>query len=460
MQIKNIGGVVIPVVNLKAKIPEELKVESITYGNLDKNNETIENYITGNDIEIPIDTPQIGETVYAYITTSVQNLKDNVEEDYITRNVEATLQYKINSEDINNIEEKINWKVKIAKYAENNPDSPDNPGNSDNPNRPGTYSISGYAWEDQNKDGTKAERDIGIQGIKAILVNVNTIKTIGTILTDENGYYRFNNVEPGEYQIIFEYNSKDYGLTEYKKTEEEEINSNAIKVEDGAAITDVIKVVDKNIHYINIGLVNIPVFDMSLTKRVSKITVQNAEETKTYNFNNAELAKVEINGKYINGSTVLVEYKIRVTNEGELAGTVEKIVDYMPKEMTFISDLNSAWVQESDGNLYNTELSKVEINPGETKEVTLVLRKKMTEDNTGTINNRAEIAEASNLSNTEDYDSIPGNKVQGEDDISTADVIIGIKTGEVILYTIITIISLTILGIGIYYINKKVLERK
>ena len=84
----------------------------------------------------------------------------------------------------------------------------------------------------------------------------------------------------------------------------------------------------------------------------------------------------------------------------------------------------------------------------------------MTEDNTGTINNRAEIAEASNLSNTEDYDSIPGNKVQGEDDISTADVIIGIKTGEVILYTIITIISLTILGIGIYYINKKVLERK
>ena len=460
MQIKNIGGVVIPVVNLKAKIPEELKVESITYGNLDKNNETIENYITGNDIEIPIDTPQIGETVYAYITTSVQNLKDNVEEDYITRNVEATLQYKINSEDVNNIEEKINWEVKIAKYTENNPDNPDNPDDSDNPNRPGTYSISGYAWEDQNKDGIKAERDIGVQGIKAILVNVNTVQTIGTILTDENGYYRFNNIEPGEYQIIFEYNSKDYGLTEYKKTKEEEINSNAIKVEDGAAITDVIKVLDKNIYYINIGLVNIPVFDMSLTKRVSKITVQNAEGTKTYNFNNEELAKVEINGKYINGSTVLVEYKIRVTNEGELAGTVEKIVDYMPKEMTFTSDLNSAWVQESNGNLYNTELSKVEINPGETKEVTLVLKKKMTEDNTGTINNRAEIAEVSNLSNTEDYDSIPGNKIQGEDDISTADVIIGIKTGEVILYTIITIISLTILGIGIFYINKKVLKRK
>lgn len=454
LQIKNIGGVNCYTTKVLFKLPEGLSFKNMYYG-VEEDNKQLEEKaptITEEWMEVPISILEVGKTTYAYITTVVEETTEDKE-----LLVEAIVQYKEKEEDVFQ-EEKLNWNVIVEKTeSENNPNDSND---QDNPNRPGTYSISGYAWEDQNKDGIKAQRDIGIQGIKAILVNVNTVETIGAILTDENGYYRFNNVEPGEYQIIFEYNSKDYGLTEYKKTEEEEINSNAIKVEDGAAITDVIKVVDKNIHYINIGLVNIPVFDMSLTKRVSKITVQNAEETKTYNFNNAELAKVEINGKYINGSTVLVEYKIRVTNEGELAGTVEKIVDYMPKEMTFTSDLNSAWVQESNGNLYNTELSKVEINPGETKEVTLVLRKKMTEDNTGTINNRAEIAEASNLSNTEDYDSIPGNKVQGEDDISTADVIIGIKTGEVILYTIITIISLTILGIGIYYINKKVLKRK
>ena len=454
LQIKNIGGVNCYTTKVLFKLPEGLSFKNMYYG-VEEDNKQLEEKaptITEEWMEVPISILEVGKTTYAYITTVVEETTEDKE-----LLVEAIVQYKEKEEDVFQ-EEKLNWNVIVEKTeSENNPNDSND---QDNPNRPGTYSISGYAWEDQNKDGIKAQRDIGIQGIKAILVNVNTVETIGSILTDENGYYRFNNVEPGEYQIIFEYNSKDYGLTEYKKTEEEEINSNAIKVEDGAAITDVIKVVDKNIHYINIGLVNIPVFDMSLTKRVSKITVQNAEETKTYNFNNAELAKVEINGKYINGSTVLVEYKIRVTNEGELAGTVEKIVDYMPKEMTFTSDLNSAWVQESNGNLYNTELSKVEINPGETKEVTLVLRKKMTEDNTGTINNRVEIAEASNLSNTEDYDSIPGNKVQGEDDISTADVIIGIKTGEVILYTIITIISLTILGIGIYYINKKVLKRK
>lgn len=454
LQIKNIGGVNCYTTKVLFKLPEGLSFKNMYYGVEEDNKQLEENQptITEEGIEVPISILEVGKTTYAYITTVVEETTEDKE-----LLVEAIVKYKEKQEDVFQ-EEKSNWNVIVEKTeSENNPNDSND---QDNPNRPGTYSISGYAWEDQNKDGIKAQRDIGIQGIKAILVNVNTVETIGAILTDENGYYRFNNVEPGEYQIIFEYNSKDYGLTEYKKTEEEEINSNAIKVENGAAITDVIKVADKNINYINIGLVNIPVFDMSLTKRVSKITVQNAEGTKTYNFNNTELAKVEINGKYINGSTVLVEYKIRVTNEGELAGTVEKIVDYMPKEMTFISDLNSAWVQESDGNLYNTELSKVEINPGETKEVTLVLRKKMTEDNTGTINNRAEITEVSNLSNTEDYDSIPGNKVQGEDDISTADVIIGIKTGEIILYTIITIISLTILGIGIYYINKKVLKRK
>lgn len=454
LQIKNIGGVNCYTTKVLFKLPEGLSFKNMYYGVEEDNKQLEENQptITEEGIEVPISILEVGKTTYAYITTVVEETTEDKE-----LLVEAIVKYKEKQEDVFQ-EEKSNWNVIVEKTeSENNPNDSND---QDNPNRPGTYSISGYAWEDQNKDGIKAQRDIGIQGIKAILVNVNTVQTIGTILTDENGYYRFNNVEPGEYQIIFEYSSKDYSLTEYKKTEEEEINSNAIKVENGAAITDVIKVADKNINYINIGLVNIPVFDMSLTKRVSKITVQNAEGTKTYNFNNTELAKVEINGKYINGSTVLVEYKIRVTNEGELAGTVEKIVDYMPKEMTFISDLNSAWVQESDGNLYNTELSKVEINPGETKEVTLVLRKKMTEDNTGTINNRAEITEVSNLSNTEDYDSIPGNKVQGEDDISTADVIIGIKTGEIILYTIITIISLTILGIGIYYINKKVLKRK
>ncbi len=44
-------------------------------------------------------------------------------------------------------------------------------------------------------------------------------------------------------------------------------------------------------------------------------------------------------------------------------------------------------------------LSDVKINPGESKEVTLILTKKMTENNLGTTYNTAEIASVSNSEN-------------------------------------------------------------
>ena len=36
--------------------------------------------------------------------------------------------------------------------------------------------------------------------------------------------------------------------------------------------------------------------------------------------------------------------------------------------MSFSSDLNKTWVQGADGNLYNSELKNITIEPGETKE--------------------------------------------------------------------------------------------
>ena len=127
--------------------------------------------------------------------------------------------------------------------------------------------------------------------------------------------------------------------------------------------------------------------------------------------------------------------------------------------MVFNSELNEEWYIGESKNAYNASLANTLINPGETKEVTLVLTKKMTNDNTGTINNVAEIYEASNDYGLQDIDSTPANKAQGEDDYSSADVVIGVKTGEDNVYVKITLISITVLGIGIYFINKKVLRK-
>ena len=76
----------------------------------------------------------------------------------------------------------------------------------------------------------------------------------------------------------------------------------------------------------------------------------------------------------------------------------------------------------------------------------------MTETNTGIINNNSEIKEDYNEKGIQDRDSTPGNNAQGEDDISSANVIITVKTGATVIYTIIVFIALIVLAVGIYFI--------
>ena len=71
--------------------------------------------------------------------------------------------------------------------------------------------------------------------------------------------------------------------------------------------------------------------------------------------------------------------------------------------------------------------------------------------------NTAEIAEVYNELGTNDVNSIPGNKVQGEDDLSKADLLISISTGREVMYIGLTISMIAIIAVGIYLIKKKVL---
>ena len=159
-------------------------------------------------------------------------------------------------------------------------------------------------------------------------------------------------------------------------------------------------------------------------------------------------------------STVIIEYLIRITNEGELAGYVNEIVDNMPKDLNFSSEMNNNWYQGIGGQLYTKELSNKIINPGKTEEITLTLVKSMNENNTGTTINVAEINETNNDFLISDIDSIPGNNVSEEDDISKAELIISIRTGSVGGYITLIIVIIAIIGIGTYLIKKRVLDKK
>ena len=130
----------------------------------------------------------------------------------------------------------------------------------------------------------------------------------------------------------------------------------------------------------------------------------------------------------------------------------------MPKDMTFSTDLNKTWVQDSNGNLTNTDLANIAIKPGETKTLSLVLKKNLNGENVGLSANTAEIAEAENSEKIQDINSTPANKANGENDMYTANVLVGIRTGNEILYITLAIVILIIITTGVYIINRKVLK--
>ena len=181
--------------------------------------------------------------------------------------------------------------------------------------------------------------------------------------------------------------------------------------------------------------------------------------TTTYEYNK-NVAKVEVLGSNLGKASVIIEYKIVVKNEGAISGYAKKIVDYLPSSLSFNSELNPDWFLANDGNVYNTTLADVELKPGEQKELTLIVMKTITENSVGIISNNAEIYESYNTKGLEDYNSKAGNKVQKENDMSSADVILSLVTGTIIKYTIITLSVIALLAGGIIFIKRRVLENK
>ena len=327
-------------------------------------------------------------------------------------------------------------------------------------------SISGIAWLDENENGKREENEKLLKDITVALQNLDG-KDRRYVKTQENGEYIFENVENGRYIIIFEYDTKKYVLTTYKASGvEQNINSDVENVtmtingeNKNVASTDTLNIKDNSLNNIDIGLKLSKVFDLELDKNITKITVANSSGTKVNKYKNVDLAKVEIKSKYINGSIVKIEYKIKVTNKGKIAGYAKKIVDYKPNDLEFNSRENPNW-KESGNSLYSESLANTIINPGESKEVTLVLTKKMTNNNTGLTNNMAEITEDYNVHGISDVDSKPNNKKGNEDDLGQANAIISISTGKNISYIIMTL--LITIGIGILaYINlRKIIYKR
>ncbi len=367
----------------------------------------------------------------------------------------------------------INHIIEADNEETSDPTNPNNPSNPNDPNgngnnnvddnniAKGNKTIMGTAWYDENANGKKEQGEKLLNNIKVKLLNVKTNNLVknqkGQILeatTNENGIYVLDKIANGEYIVIFEYDNVQYALTKYKvegvgEAENSDALSNKLLIENETkevASTDILTLNNQNISNINIGLIKLQKFDLQLNKSVSRILIQNASGTAVREYQDASLAKVEVPGKDLNGSTVIIEYKISVTNKGEIEGYAKKIADYIPSDLKFSSELNKDWYQTGN-TLYTDKLANEKIKAGETKTVVLTLTKAMTENNTGSVPNIAEIAEAYNELGIKDINSTPGNREKTENDYSSAETIISVKTGEEVVYTGLVITIIIALGI-------------
>ena len=462
--ITNVGESIVKNVNIVDVLPQELTYVESRY--IYNGEEVVDNNLRNGRVDFNIARIDPGETIEITIVARAGLLPDRNDK-------EVQNKVQISATGFDAIE--TNTVTNIIEYYE---DAHTGEEEGEDPTRPSNrYRITGTAWVDENMDGKRDASEQTLSGIQVILLNKNATSIIRDPDTNEskitttgsNGSYEFDNLPNGEYLVIFVYDSSNYSLTEYQKDGvSESFNSDAIDINitlDGkrriAAITDVITINGANARDIDIGLYTANKFDLKLDKYVDKITLTTPTiGTAEYNYN-SDVAKFEVLSRNFGRSSAVIEYKMVITNEGSVPGYVNKIVDYLPEEVSFNTELNADWYLSDNGNIYNASLANEKINPGETKEVTLIVSMKVTEDLIGTFSNTAEIYESYNEFGLQDIDSTAGNGINAEDDMSTADVVVAVVTGNaVIIYTIVALVVIALIGFGIYEIRKHVLIKK
>ena len=111
-------------------------------------------------------------------------------------------------------------------------------------------------------------------------------------------------------------------------------------------MTDTIEISNSNLRDIDIGLYVQEKFDLRLDKYISKITrTTPTSGTDIFDYSNEKLTKIEVLKKNLGKSSIVVEYKIVVKNEGAVAGYAKKVVDYLPKGVVFNTEIKTGIYQ-------------------------------------------------------------------------------------------------------------------
>lgn len=329
------------------------------------------------------------------------------------------------------------------------------------------YSISGMVWIDDNENGERDSNEGVKEGIEVLLYDVTNKKFVTdekgktlTQKTDKDGKYSFSNIYTGQYYVLFKYDTDIYNITEYQRSGVDNSQNNDavekyVRIFNETRTIGMTNTITLNSYKNNIdlGLIEKKNFDFKIEQFLQKVTVTNSKETKEYTYNNKKMAKVAIHSKQFIGSTVVVEYKIKITNVGDLAGNVYEIIDEIPSKMDFHSELNNGWTKSIGNTISNINFANTEIKPGESVEAVVTLSKTLKDEDAGTYTNIAKIATSESLKHTADSNI--------ENDTDKVEIIIEVATGLEIAFKLIggVIMGLLYVALMIYFI-RKVVNRK
>lgn len=329
------------------------------------------------------------------------------------------------------------------------------------------YSISGMVWIDDNENGERDSNEGVKEGIEVLLYDVTNKKFVTdekgktlTQKTDKDGKYSFSNIYTGQYYVLFKYDTDIYNITEYQRSGVDNSQNNDavekyVRIFNETRTIGMTNTITLNSYKNNIdlGLIEKKNFDFKIEQFLQKVTVTNSKETKEYTYNNKKMAKVAIHSKQFIGSTVVVEYKIKITNVGDLSGNVYEIIDEIPSKMDFHSELNNGWTKSIGNTISNINFANTEIKPGESVEVVVTLSKTLKDEDAGTYTNIAKIATSESLKHTADSNI--------ENDTDKVEIIIEVATGLEIAFKLIggVIMGLLYVALMIYFIRKVVNRR-
>ena len=138
------------------------------------------------------------------------------------------------------------------------------------------------------------------------------------------------------------------------------------------------------------------VFNIEIDKELKEATIDGEKRT----FRNGKFTKLDIPVKKILNSEVKVRYSINVKNTGEIKGTTV-VQENIPKYFTMNPSENPDWRVEN-GKIVSKE---IELNPGESKELSITLKWTNSKDNFGTLVNKAGIEKTKNNAGFEETDT-------------------------------------------------------